>query len=182
MRSQIIQLIGLLLLSVYPALAQDRFAPWDRMIDSDHNKDGKISRQEFRGPERMFERLDTNRDGFITRSEAESMRNRIGQDSAAENPHPNLGPMFIARIDSDGNESISLEEWTAFFKKADENEDGLIQLEEWQAAIRRQPLKDHAPAVGSPAPQVKAREITSNREIDFAKVERPTVLVFGSHT
>lgn len=36
-------------------------------LDSD--KDGKLSRAEYRGPDRHFERLDANGDGYITENE-----------------------------------------------------------------------------------------------------------------
>ena len=35
----------------------------------DQNRDGKISREEFRGPQGMFVRFDSNKDGFVTRDE-----------------------------------------------------------------------------------------------------------------
>ena len=38
---------------------------------NDQNKDGKLSREEFRGPPPLFDRLDANHDGFITREEHE---------------------------------------------------------------------------------------------------------------
>ncbi len=41
---------------------------------ADTNRDGKLSRDEFRGPGPLFERLDGNRDGFITRDEDAAWR------------------------------------------------------------------------------------------------------------
>jgi acetyl esterase/lipase len=45
----------------------------DILQRSDTNKDGKISREEFRGPAPLFDRLDANKDGFITREEHEAV-------------------------------------------------------------------------------------------------------------
>ncbi len=43
----------------------------DRFVKrNDRNGDGKVSRDEFRGPDRAFNRLDRNRDGFLTADEA----------------------------------------------------------------------------------------------------------------
>jgi acetyl esterase/lipase len=44
--------------------------PWEAIAGrNDQNKDGGISRDEFRGPAPLFERLDRNGDGMITREE-----------------------------------------------------------------------------------------------------------------
>lgn len=39
----------------------------------DANRDGKIARDEFRGPPALFTRLDANQDGFVTREEHEKI-------------------------------------------------------------------------------------------------------------
>jgi Ca2+-binding EF-hand superfamily protein len=38
----------------------------------DKNGDGKVSREEFRGPPQLFERWDTNKDGFLIKEEFEA--------------------------------------------------------------------------------------------------------------
>lgn len=43
---------------------------YDQILERhDANRDGKISRDEFRGPPALFARLDGNQDGFVTRAE-----------------------------------------------------------------------------------------------------------------
>jgi len=41
-----------------------------RLARDDANGDGKVSRREFTGPARLFERLDTDRDGVVSQEEA----------------------------------------------------------------------------------------------------------------
>ena len=57
-----------------PAARQSRVGiPWQRIVsrqDTDH--DGKISKDEFRGPAPLFGRLDKNGDGYVTREEHEA--------------------------------------------------------------------------------------------------------------
>lgn len=46
---------------------------WDAVTDRfDANDDGKIAKEEFRGGPNLFQRIDRNRDGFITQKEHES--------------------------------------------------------------------------------------------------------------
>jgi len=45
---------------------------WQQILDrEDANHDGKVTRAEFKGPERMFQRIDRNGDGVMTRKEFE---------------------------------------------------------------------------------------------------------------
>ena len=48
-----------------------------RLARDDANRDGKVTRQEFTGPPRLFERLDANRDGAITADEANAFARRL---------------------------------------------------------------------------------------------------------
>lgn len=165
-----------------PLSAQDAQSPWERVRHFDANNDGRVSRDEFAGPKQAFDRRDSDADGFLTRDEAVSFRGPFGPVPRGARGPANAGPGLWMRIDGDANGKISFQEWTDFFKEADENADGVLQAEEWQASLRRQPVKDHAPAVGSRAPAVMARRLHGSREIDLAAPKRTTVLVFGSYT
>ncbi len=50
----------------------------------DANKDGKISKDEFAGPDGFFNRMDADDDGFLTEKELSAMRHRMrgGDDGA----------------------------------------------------------------------------------------------------
>ena len=50
----------------------------ERLKRSDSNEDGKISRSEFRGPDRMFGRIDRDKDGELSKDEITAMSERIG--------------------------------------------------------------------------------------------------------
>ncbi len=54
--------------------------PWDDLIardDVDH--DGRFSRSEFKGPAALFDRLDANHDGFLTKEEHEDGLKALGR-------------------------------------------------------------------------------------------------------
>ncbi len=47
-----------------------RLSPWEAILArEDANKDGKVTREEFKGPPQLFERLDRNHDGVLTKEE-----------------------------------------------------------------------------------------------------------------
>lgn len=168
----------------FPLSAQEGPDPWERLRQFDQDKDGNVARGEFRNAAALFDRLDANADGVVSEEEARSMRGRLGLrgrgNFGQRSGEP--GQMFIWGIDANKDEKLSLQEWTDFFKKADENGDNVVEPEEWHAAIRQQPVKDPAPSVGSNAPKVKAKALKSGREVDLSAPRRPTVLIFGSHT
>jgi acetyl esterase/lipase len=56
-----------------PSERQGRGIPWEVILSrQDTNKDGKISKDEFRASLQLWERLDRNRDGFVTQEEHEA--------------------------------------------------------------------------------------------------------------
>ena len=165
----------MLLLGASFALAQGRGNPWDRMKQYDTDNDGKISRKEFTGPERFFQRFDANRDGFVARAEVEQRMAVGGRGGRG-------GDQLLKRMDANGDGTVSKAEWDAFFASADENGDGLLQPEEWRAALSGRKFNDRAPKKGDPAPAATAADPKRGRLVDLAKPRRTTVLVFGSWT
>lgn len=175
-------LLALLCLNlVSPLLAQPQDS-WERLRGFDANQDGKISRDEFPGQPRGFQRMDANADGFITREEAGALRGRLGPGTGGNFGPPAGGMGLLMQLDANGDGKISQKEWSEFFERADENGDEILQPQEWQAATNHERLNDPAPAVGVKAPQVKAKPLGSRRETDLSTPERTTVLIFGSHT
>ena len=167
-------LLPLIPLILVPSLARAQGGdPWERMQRYDANKDGKVTRAEFQGPDRVWQRMDANGDGEVTREEAGRMRRR-GRNSQDNS--------LTRSMDADKDGKVSKAEWDAYFKKHDENADGQLDADEMRAAIRGRAYEDRAPKVGSPAPKVTvtAQSDGSNREL--AKFTKPTVLVFGSWT
>jgi hypothetical protein len=99
----------------------------------DGNGDGKVSKDEFGGPDTLFDQWDKNQDGFIELSEAptpDMMQEMGGPGGAppggpppggmppggfvANSPHVGDGPTgqdFINVLDSDGDGKVNHEEW-----------------------------------------------------------------------
>lgn len=173
--------------------------PVRRLRAMDQDGDGQVSREEFRGPDAMFERMDSNQDGFVTPAEALAARpgNRSGDRSAARpersrderlnrpfppNRPPGGGGLSPFRMDTNHDGTLSRAEWDAFFQAADTNGDERLDRREWEGAARGRPPKDPAPAVGDPAPKVRAQQRDGGGWVDLSAPNRFTVLVFGSHT
>ena len=60
-----------------PAFAQPQSGQGEFIKDLDKDKDGKVSREEFPGPDDIFERLDRDGDGFISFEEAPRGKSRL---------------------------------------------------------------------------------------------------------
>jgi Ca2+-binding EF-hand superfamily protein len=89
----------------------------------DANRDGQITRDEWKGRPKAFGKLDKNNDGTISRQEA--MDARQGR-----------GKQHLKRIDTDNDGQISRNEWNGnpdAFSKLDANNDGVITKEEMKA-------------------------------------------------
>jgi Ca2+-binding EF-hand superfamily protein len=89
----------------------------------DKDGDGKVSREEFPGPQEHFTNLDVNGDGYIDASEAPK----------GPPPHGMKGGGFIAKLDKDGNGKVSREEFPGpqeHFTNLDVNGDGYIDASE----------------------------------------------------
>ena len=82
----------------------------------DTNGDGKISRDEWKGPADMFDKLDTNHDGYISRDEMRAGRR-----------------FDISQMDTNHDGKISKDEWKGpaqRFDSLDTNHDGFLTQDE----------------------------------------------------
>jgi Ca2+-binding EF-hand superfamily protein len=93
-----------------------------RLAAMDANKDGRISRDEFRGPAPLFDRLDADKDGMLSGKE---MRPRAGsrtRPGAATSPRRGA-------IDRDGDGKVTRDEFrgpATLFDRLDSNGDGIL--------------------------------------------------------
>ena len=77
----------------------------------DANGDGKISRDEFRGPADLFSRLDRDGDAFITAADFDwSERSAFLRESSQ-------AKQLFSQIDRNSNGRISRAEWDSLFEK-----------------------------------------------------------------
>ncbi len=176
-----------LLLFVAPLLAQDPQRgrrggdPWERIQGMDTDGDGKVSKDEFTGPERFWDRLDQDGDGFVTEKETKGMR-RGGRGGPGQGRRGGGGAALAQRMDTDKDGQVSKDEWEAFFEKSDVNGDGLVDRKEFEAATSGRAYKDDAPAEGAAIPAVTVKRLNGRESVDLSKPTRTTVLVFGSYT
>jgi hypothetical protein len=92
-----------------------------RFLDLDGNRDDRVSRSEWRGDRATFDRLDENRDGYLTRAEMAA---------------PAAAAVDFSSLDSDRNGVISRGEWlqsAASFERLDTNGDGRLTSIEYAA-------------------------------------------------
>jgi Ca2+-binding EF-hand superfamily protein len=90
--------------------------------EMDKNGDGKVSREEFTGPEPQFDRIDADKDGFITQEEAARMILRGGLNQGFAAPR-------LQEMDTNNDGKISRKEWTGpepQFDRIDADKDGFI--------------------------------------------------------
>lgn len=119
---------GALLAMAAPALAQTADA-----------KPQGMTLQQFQASngDKMFARLDTNKDGKISREEFEAFRAQNAKVDAAATKAGKRGERLFARFDKDKDGFLSRTEADAVlawrFKRMDANNDGILTLEELQA-------------------------------------------------
>jgi Ca2+-binding EF-hand superfamily protein len=126
-----------------PAASQVKAPPPDDLLGGpfqamDKDKDGKIGKAEFKGPAVMFESIDANRDGSITRPEAIRYLAFVGLMSLQEKARA------FQAADSNKDGKLSQSEFKGTgerFAQLDANHDGEITREEairaFQGYVRR---------------------------------------------
>lgn len=116
-----------------------------RLQAMDKNGDSKVSEEEFTGPRPLFARLDTDKDGFVTKEEAAKLP-ALGTNASAnakpraeepkqKKPVPENagGGKRIKAMDKDGDGKVSRAEFTGpprLFDRLDVNHDGVLGVDD----------------------------------------------------
>lgn len=118
---------GALLALAAPVLAQTSEKPQGMTLQQFQASNG----------DKMFARLDANKDGKISREEFEAYRAQNAKVDAAATKAGKRGERMFARFDADKDGFLSRTEADAVlawrFKRMDANNDGILTLEELQA-------------------------------------------------
>ena len=185
-----------------PGGSTGRGGSFGRQMDA--NGDGKISREEFPGPKEMFDQFDKDKNNFLSEEERNAMRQsrirggfgRGNSGGGIRRPNQTESPiqteqLFLA-VDGNKDKSLSPKEWQSYFGKilteGDANKDGNLSAEEWQAW--RQRMQRARPGnrgggglqVGDPAPKLSVQFMTQKGSLEFNKITRLSVIIFGSYT
>ncbi len=186
-----------------PAEGQSRNSRFGRQMDA--NGDGKISREEFPGPKETFDQFDKDKDNFLSNDERNAMRQSRGRNGSGGRGNqgggfrrPNQGggsdlsEQLFKAIDDNNDKKISSKEWQNYFdeilREADKDKDKTISDEEWKAWRQKKQLssrlggRGNGPNVGDPAPEVRAQFMNKKDSLEFNKITRLSVIIFGSYT
>lgn len=90
----------------------------------DKDKDGKIARDEYSGPGRIFDRVDTDKDESLTRDEIAKFMQAAARRGGTTGPAG-----FVSRFDKNGDNRVTLEEFggpETSFARLDANGDGVV--------------------------------------------------------
>ena len=164
-------------------LAQGRGSRWERLSRRDADGDGKISRDEFPGQDRMFDRMDADGDGVVTEAEASGSASRSGSRGGSQDVE-----WVTKRLDMDRDGTFDEKDVAKIVQAADKDGDGKVSRAELVDFLlhKDRPIpRGTAPTEGSPAPAFEVRALEGTGTIKLASLvakKRPTVVAFGSLT
>jgi Ca2+-binding EF-hand superfamily protein len=101
----------------------------------DVNRDGIISRDEWRGNDRSFEGQDTNGDGILSGNELPASMRRGNSNSDTRSRDGNRSRAAATRLDKDRSGAVEGYEWpyeAQIFRDLDKNEDSVLTRDELQ--------------------------------------------------
>ena len=107
-------------------------SPEGQLQIMDTNKDGKISSDEFYGPDEMFAQLDSDSSGYVTLTELEFWDRKGGRKHNRSRRKRNP-QKFLDRMDTNNDGKISKDEFrgrSEMFGKIDTNKDGFLSIDE----------------------------------------------------
>lgn len=104
----------------------------------DDNRDGVITRAEWRGNDQSFRQQDRNDDGVLTAAEINASR-----EDVEDNDGSGLVGDF-SRVDLDGNGYVTAQEWRRAFTQLDDNRDGSLTQDELRMRNNRAPVATRA--------------------------------------
>lgn len=173
--------------------------------DADH--DGVVSRDEFKGPASLFDRLDRSRDGVLSAVDFD------WSDRSFLNVNASIAGFWFRRADTNSNGRISVEEWQALFSRAAKGK-SYLTADDLREAFPLSPPSPppgkspprnegptgatllrglfsgelgslcEGPGLGQRAPDFTLKTQDGKQEISLAQFrgKKPVVLVFGSFT
>jgi EF-hand domain pair/AhpC/TSA family/EF hand len=170
----------------------------------DTNHDGKITKDEFKGPAELFDRLDRDHDGVLTAEDFD------WSDKSSFLSEARPIRKWFRTIDANSNGRISRQEWEAFFAKASKGKEYLTPddlREMLQPPEKKEQDKKtdddpsplvllkgfltgelgsicEGPALGDRAPEFALKTQDGKQEIRLSDYQgkKPVVLIFGSFT
>ena len=124
----------------------------------DDNRDGVITRAEWRGNDQSFRQQDRNNDGVLTAAELDDAREERREERDVNDGYGLVGD--FSRVDLDGNGHVTAQEWRRAFTQLDDNRDGSLTQDELRLRNNRAP----APVVTRAFQSGRDRGLTDGRQ------------------